>query len=139
MSAEAFFDTNILIYAALKNDARSVRAEELLTVGGVVSVQGLNEFVSVARRKVRMPWKEVRMALEWIQVFCPRPAPVTITTHERAVGIAEQYGYGIYDALIVASALEARCAVLYSEDLQDGQEIRGLVIRNPFWPLPRIG
>jgi predicted nucleic acid-binding protein len=53
--------------------------------------------------------------------------------HEAALKIAEQHGYGIYDALVVAAALEAECAILYSEDFQDGQTIDGrLTIRNPF-------
>ncbi len=47
--------------------------------------------------------------------------------------IAESYGCGIYDAFVVAAALDARCKTLYSEDFQDGQVIeRNLTIRNPF-------
>ena len=133
MSGKAFFDTNVLIYAALKNDPRSGRSEDLLAVGGVISVQVLNEFVSVARRKFKTPWDDLRAALQWIRLLCPDTFPVTIETHEEAVKIAERYGYRIYDALIVASALDAKCGVLYSEDLQDGQDIdRRLTIRNPF-------
>jgi predicted nucleic acid-binding protein len=53
--------------------------------------------------------------------------------HRAALKIAEQHGCGIYDALVVAAALEAGCAILYSEDFQDGQTIDGqLTIRNPF-------
>jgi predicted nucleic acid-binding protein len=133
MSDRAFFDTNVLIYAAIRNDPRSERAEALLAVEGVISVQVLNEFVSVARRKYLMPWDALKVALQWIRILCPEVAPVKIGTHETAVKIAERYGYKIYDSLIVASALEAKCAVLYSEDLQDGQVVDGrLTIRNPF-------
>jgi predicted nucleic acid-binding protein len=133
MSGKAFFDTNVLIYAALRNDARSERAEELLAAGGRISVQVLNEFVSVARRKHQMPWGALRTALRWIRILCPSPVPLTIDTHEAAVRIAEQYGYRIYDSLIMAAALEAKCKTLYSEDLQDGQVIDGRVtIQNPF-------
>ena len=96
-------------------------------------MQVLNEFVSVARRKMRMPWKDVTEALDAIRVLCPSPVPIAISTHETALRIAEDYGYEIYDALVVAAALEAHCATLYSEDLQDGQVIGGkLTIRNPF-------
>ena len=49
----AFFDTNILIYALAKGDPRSKRAEELLAAGGILSVQILNEFVSVAKAGMR--------------------------------------------------------------------------------------
>ncbi len=59
MRAEAFFNTNVLIYAVAENDPRAARAEELLLSGGVVSVQVLNEFTAVARRKLQMPWAEV--------------------------------------------------------------------------------
>jgi predicted nucleic acid-binding protein len=136
MKGKAFLDTNVLIYAAIKNDLRSERAEQLLAAEGVISVQVLNEFVSVARRKYQMSWKALEVALQWIRFLCPDVIPVRIGTHETAVKIAERYGYRIYDSLIVASALEANCAVLYSADLQDGQVIEGLTIRNPFWPRP---
>ncbi len=68
-----------------------------------------------------------------MQVLCPSKVPIEISTHEAALTIAENYGYEIYDALIVAAALEAGCATLCSEDLQHGQLIDGkLTIRNPF-------
>ena len=133
MPAENFFDTNVLIYAVAKNDSRASRAEALLVTGGIVSVQSLNEFVSVARRKLGMPWRELREALSLICSLCPHPVAVSLGTHRRALAIAEKYGYGIYDALIASAALEAGCKTLYSEDLQDGQILnRQLVIRNPF-------
>jgi predicted nucleic acid-binding protein len=56
----------------------------------------------------------------------------TIETHEAALRIAARYGYQIYNSLILAAALEAGCTVLYSEDMQDGQKIDSLTIRNPF-------
>jgi predicted nucleic acid-binding protein len=133
MNDKAFFDTNVLVYSILEEDARKLLARELLAAGGVISVQVLNEFVSVVRRKLRMPWHDARTALQWFRVLCRDPVPITVSAHEEGVRIAEQYGYGIYDSLIVASALEANCDVLYSEDLQDGQRIEGrLTVRNPF-------
>ena len=133
MPAKAFFDTNVLIYAVARDDPRGAQAEELLASGGVLSVQILNEFVSVARRKILMSWSDVTEALDAFRVLCPSPLPITIETHEAALKIAEQHGYNIYDALVVAAALEAGCSILYSEDLQDGQTIDGqLTIRNPF-------
>jgi len=133
MPGNVFFDTNVLIYALAQNDPRGARAEALLAEGGVISVQVLNEFVAVARRKMRMPWKDVTKALQAIQVLCPSPVPVTISTHEAALKIAIDHGFEIYDALILAAAMESHCSTLYSEDLQDGQVIgRTLTIRNPF-------
>ena len=133
MPARDFFDTNVLIYAVGKNDPRASRAEALLAGGGVVSIQSLNEFVAVARRKLGMSWKEVKELLDIICILCPDPVPISLDTHRGAAAIAEKYGYGIYDALIASAALEAGCKTLYSEDLQDGQIInRQLTIRNPF-------
>jgi predicted nucleic acid-binding protein len=133
MSDRVFFDTNIVIYSVAQKDARSARSEELLAAGGLLSVQVLNEFAAVARRKTSMAWAEVQLALEAIKILCPNPLPITLDTHQEALAIAEKYGFKIYDALIVASALEARCTLLYSEDMQDGQVIdRRLTIRNPF-------
>jgi predicted nucleic acid-binding protein len=133
MPAKAFLDTNVLIYAVARDDPRSTQAEQLLASGGVLSVQILNEFVSVARRKISMPWSEVTEALHAFRVLCPSPLPITIEMHEAALKIAEKHGYNIYDALVVAAALESGCATLYSEDLHDGQTIDGqLTIRNPF-------
>jgi predicted nucleic acid-binding protein len=133
MRAKAFLDTNVLIYAVMQDDARSARAEELLAFGGIISVQILNEFVSVARRKIEMPWSDVTEALNAFRVLCPDPIPITIEIHEAGLKIAEKHGYNIYDALVVAAAIEAGCATLYSEDFQDGQIIDGqLTVRNPF-------
>jgi predicted nucleic acid-binding protein len=132
VSDKAFFDTNVFVYAIIQDDPRSDHAEELIAQGGTVSVQVLSEFAAVARRKAKMPWVEIRRALDAIKALCPNPLPITIDTHKEALAIAEKYGYRIYDALMVASAMEARCAILYSEDMQDGQVIeRRLTIRNP--------
>ncbi len=133
MPVKAFVDTNVLIYAMAEDDPRRAQAEDLLASGGVLSVQVLNEFVSVARRKILMSWKDVTEALDVFRILCPSPLPITIEMHEAALRIAEKHGYSIYDALVVAAALEAGCATLYSEDLHDGQIIDGqLAIRNPF-------
>jgi len=107
MPAEAFLDSNVVIYAVAQDDPRGTRAEELLRMGGILSVQVLNEFASVARGKIRMPWAELREALAAIRVLCATPIPITAQTHETALRIAEQYSCGIDDALIAAAALEA--------------------------------
>jgi len=133
MPARAFFDTNVLIYSVAENDARSETAEALLAEGGVVSVQVLNEFVSTARRKIGMSWTEVTEALAAIRTLCPTPVAIAIDTHDAALKIAQDYGFHIYDALVVASALQANCDTLYTEDLQNGQIIEErLTVRNPF-------
>ena len=133
MNDDVFFDTNVLIYMVGQDDQRTAPAEALIAGGGVVSVQVLNELVSVARRKLGMTWEEAAETLAAIRTLCLPPVPITIDTHEAALRIAAQVGYHIYDALIVAAALQAGCTTLYSEDLQNGQVIDGcLTIRNPF-------
>lgn len=133
MSAKAFFDSNVLIYAMASGDSRRERAQQLVARGGVISVQVLNEFIAVTRRKMRMPWEDVTVALDAVRILFPSPVSITLDTHEAALKIAQQYGFGIYDAQIAASALEAGCVTLYSEDLQDSQIIeKHLTIRNPF-------
>jgi predicted nucleic acid-binding protein len=80
-----------------------------------------------------MPWEDVVEALDAIRVLCPSPVPLTIDTHDAALRLAQRYGFHIYDALILAAAIDAECAVVYSEDLQHGQVIDGSVtVRNPF-------
>lgn len=129
---EDFFDTNVLLYLLSADTAKADRAEDLLALGGTISVQVLNEFVAVASRKLRMPLAEVREMLDQVRAVCA-VEPMTVETHERALTIAERYGVSIDDALIVAAALLAGCTTLHSEDMQDGQVIdRQLTIRHPF-------
>jgi predicted nucleic acid-binding protein len=132
MSAKPFLDTNILIYAFREDDVRNEVARFLLAAGGVIGVQTLNEFVAVARRKAERTWEQVNEALAAIRILCPSIVPLTADVHEGALRIAERYGYHIFDSLIIAAAIEAKSRTLYSEDMQDGQTIDGLTIRNPF-------
>ncbi len=79
-----------------------------------------------------MPWSEIEEALVAIRTFCAKPRPIELSTHESALHISARYGFSFYDSLIVASALESRCKVLYTEDLQPGQVIEGrLTVTNP--------
>ncbi len=131
-AVETFFDTNVLLYLLSGETAKADRAEELVADGAVISVQVLNEFAAVASRKLRMSWTEIRDVLSPIRAVC-EIQPGTVEVHDRAVEIAERYGFSFYNAMIVASALLAGCKTLYSEYLQDGQVIdRQLRIRNPF-------
>jgi len=129
--SKKFFDTNVLLYLLSADSARAQRAEELVAQRGWISVQVLNEFASVAARKLRMPLSEIRECLEPIRSICS-VEPITVETHTRGLEVAERYNLSIYDAMIVAAALLARCDTLYSEDLQDGQRFDELVVRNPF-------
>lgn len=133
MSATVFLDSNVLLYTLAEGDARQALAMGLLARGGSISVQVLNEFASVARRKFRLTWPEITEALTALRALFPAPLPLTLATHEAGLALAVRYGFAFYDALIAASALEAGCAALLTEDPQDGQVIEGrLTVRNPF-------
>jgi predicted nucleic acid-binding protein len=127
-----FLDTNVLVYA-FTTDPRAVAAQALLGRRCVINVQALNEFTNVARRKLGLTWREVRDALAAIRIVCRTILPVDIETHADALRVAERHGYTMFDALMIAAALRARCTVLYSEDMQDGMTIGGrLRIVDPF-------
>ena len=129
----AFFDSNVLLYALARDDLRQAVAARLLAAGGTVSVQVLNEFANVAFRKLGLPWTEVAEALASLRALCAPPLALTVATHEAALGLAQRHRFAFYDALIVASALEAGCATLLTEDMQNGLVIEArLTLRNPF-------
>ena len=132
MNAKPFLDTNILIYAFASNDPRSEEAEALLAAGGLISIQVLNEFVNVSRRKLRREWPEIEEALSVLRTILDPPIPLTIEVHEAAVGLVRNSGFSFYDSLIIAAAIRAGCRILYSEDMQDGKTVDGMTVRNPF-------
>ena len=137
MSAVVFVDTNILIYAhdadaGLKRDRSIESLRQLWDAGsGRMSVQVLQEFYSNVTRKLASPLavataREV-MAIygEWIR------GATTAATVLRATHIAEISQIPFWDALIVASAEQGGATQIYSEDLNDGQIIAGILIVNP--------
>jgi predicted nucleic acid-binding protein len=130
-ASEAFFDTNVLLYFASVDLAKADRSAALLRAGGIVSVQVLNEFTAVARRKDAMPLSNVRTVLAAVRSTCS-VVPLTIETHELGIALVERHRLNVYDAMIVAAALIAGCHTLYSEDMHDGLVIDGLTIRNPY-------
>jgi predicted nucleic acid-binding protein len=128
----AFFDTNVLVYIASSDVAKADRAEAIVTAGGAISVQVLNELAYVARRKMRMSWADTHAFLDLLRGLLVVD-PVALETHEAGLRLAERYGFAIFDALIVASALHAGCDTLWSEDMQHGMTLaEGLRIVNPF-------
>lgn len=132
MSDKAFLDTNILLYLLSADSIKAGKAEDVVAGGGIISVQVLNEFASVASRKLQMPFEDIQEILSQIRTICA-VEPITVDTHDRGMQLAMQYSLSIYDAMIVAAALLAGCTTLYSEDMHDGQVIdQQLTIRNPF-------
>src|SRR5688500_9170303 len=127
-----FFDTNILLYLLSENRAKADRAEELLSAGGVVSVQVLNACAAVASRKLAMKWSEIKYGLEPVRLLL-RIEPLTADTHDQALDLAERYKVSFYDASIIAAAKIAGCSRLYSEDMQHRQVFeKTLTVVNPF-------
>lgn len=127
-----FIDTNVWLYLLSADAAKADRAEEIILVGGIVSVQVLNELANVALRKLAMPWPEINEVLSLIRSVCP-VEPLTVETHDGGRRVAERYKLSVYDSMIVAAALIAGCNTLYSEDMQDGLLIdKQLHILNPF-------
>jgi predicted nucleic acid-binding protein len=127
----AFFDTNILVYAQ-QIGGKADRARALFADGGKLSVQVLNEFTAVSQRKQQRDWREIAEAVSDVLTMVDPPLALTLDLHAAARALAEDHRLSFYDALIIASAIEAGCDILYSEDMQHGRTIGGLAVVNPF-------
>jgi predicted nucleic acid-binding protein len=133
MSAADFFDSSVLLYLLSTDSRKADRAAELLAGGGVLSVQVLNEVLSVGTRKLGRPLAEMRQFLADVGRLCFGILPLDVQLQETGLRLMARYGFSVYDALIVGAALQANCRTLYSEDLQHGQTIEDvLTVRNPF-------
>lgn len=131
-SALPFADTNVLLYLIGHDAAKARRAEKLLSARVAISVQVLNEFAHVARRKHSLVWSELNETLAGIRHFAELH-PLTLDTHLLGLKLAERYRFALYDAMIAAAAMQAGCNTLLSEDFQAGQLIDGrLRVLNPF-------
>jgi predicted nucleic acid-binding protein len=127
-----FVDTNVLVYFGDAGSAKFERAAAIVRTGGIVSVQVLNEFANVARTKNRLGWDTIAQSLDLVKALFEVRA-LTLATHESAMALAQRRSLNIYDALIVAAALEAGCQTLYTEDMQHGLVVEGrLRLVNPF-------
>lgn len=131
MNPAVFFDTNVILYLLSANQKKADVAESLLANGGIVSIQVLNEATSVCRRKLSLPWFQVQEIVSAVKSAC-HVVPLTLQVHESAVDLARRHQLSFYDALICSAAQHAGAAVLYSEDMHDGQVLGSLTIRNPF-------
>ena len=127
-----FFDTNVLVSTVSADVDRARRAEALLRDGGCVSVQVLNELVSVLRKKLRFDWLEVETVLAVVHAHC-EVISLDLLLHQEALLLARLHQLAWYDALIVAAAQRVGASVLYSEDMQHGRVFDGgLRVVNPF-------
>jgi predicted nucleic acid-binding protein len=129
---KVFFDTNILLYLLSGDTGKADRAEAIMQIGGLISVQVLNEVTTVGRRKLSMSWSELDEFLSLIQSVLTVES-LTLDTYNRGRYVAEQYGLSVYDSMIVATALIGECSILYSEDMYNGLLVDDqLHICNPF-------
>jgi predicted nucleic acid-binding protein len=139
MNDKSFLDTNIFLYSFdLRVPRKAARANELIrqahaSGNGIVSFQVVQEFFNVALRKSsrRMPHDDAQRYLA--DVLGPLVAVQSSQElYAVAIRLYDRYRFSWYDAVIVAAAMEAGCHVLLTEDLQDGMEVEGLRIENPF-------
>lgn len=134
-----FIDSNVLLYLFDETDARKRRIAERLIQqaleagSALISFQVVQETLSVLVGKLRRPatQDDARRFLDKVLAPMWRVMPST-TLYQRALDLRSRYRFSFYDSLIVAAALEADCARLLSEDLQNGQRVERLVIKNPF-------
>ena len=135
---KTFIDTNVLIYW-VDDSARADVVEQLLAQQAVISVQVLNEFANVLRKKRAMALPDVQTLCATLIDTCD-VVDLSVRTHQTALTLMARYKLSVYAANIVAAAAFSDCAVLYSEDMQDGLNMKlplsggtsSLVIRNPF-------
>src|SRR6266849_2562 len=139
MNGRLFLDTNIFVYSFDESAPEKCRRATRLirqaidTRGGIVSYQVAQEFFSVALRRFSQPMSVTDAEQYLATIFRPLMAvhssPALFT---EALRVRSRYSVGWYDSLILASAVEGQCGVLYSEDFQHGQQFGDLRIENPF-------
>jgi predicted nucleic acid-binding protein len=135
MNAEAFLDTNVLVYAFDHDDpAKRERARELLAdEAWAVSWQVVQEFAHVALHRFAVPIRPADLAEYLRLVLWPRCIVLpSLELHRAALELHRQTRHRFYDSLVLASAMASGAPVLYSEDLEDGRRFGHLEIRNPF-------
>lgn len=134
-----FLDTNILVYTfdsaatPKRTKARNLLTQALETRRGVISYQVVQEFLNVATRKFAKPMTAAEAQLYLARVLMPLCEVFPgAALYSRALSISGETGFSFYDALIVSSAVNSGCGILWTEDLQHGRKIGDVEIRNPF-------
>ena len=134
-----FFDTNIVVYCFDTLEPRKqTRAKDLLAYAlngqlGIVSYQVIQEFCNVASKAKRLQLPQERI-LAYVNLVLQPMNQVSSSPQliEAALKLRGEHGFSFYDSLIIASAAQAKCQVLYSEDMQHMQRVGSLQIINPF-------
>lgn len=141
MSARSFVDTNVLIYAHdLDAGPKHVVAKNLLHAlwterSGILSTQVLQEFYVNVTRKIAspLPKASARAVVDSYAGWCIDISPADISA---AFRIEDESHIGFWDALVIASAVKGGATRLFSEDLNSGQNIFGILVQNPFETIP---
>ena len=133
--SSASLDTNILIYAAdssapEKQQICSDLVEYFISVRGRLPLQCLNEFYSLTTRRPLLRPAQARMIVERF-LGSLVIVPSTISDTVLAMQMQEQHNIQFFDALLLATALNAGCTTFFSEDMQDGRAYMGITVRNP--------
>lgn len=134
MPAKVFLDTNIIIYCYSQSepDKQQIAIDCVQAGSPWISTQVLNETINTLKRKFSLDYIQIGAVVDELKQQL-QIAVVSTSTIQFALAIAQKYQYSYFDSLIVASALEVGCDRLYSEDMQDGQQIDNqLTITNPF-------
>lgn len=129
---KVFLDTNLFVYLYSGTSAQQRIVTDILSdYDCYISTQVLNEFSNVITKKYKYTVRDTQAAIKKICLACCLTT-ISYQTILNALDIGERYGYSYYDCLIIASATENKCSILFSEDMADGQIVRGLTINNPF-------
>ena len=134
--ARCFIDTNVLVYADSTDEPRKQRiAIDLMRHLrmqrlGVLSTQVLNEYLQVGLRKLGLPHHHLREQLRLYRQF--DLSVVTPETMELALDLHQRHALSYWDALVLASAHIAGCALLLTEDMGHGELLAGVRLVNPF-------
>jgi len=137
MSDKGFVDSNIILYAYSVDEKEKAEIANSLLLDHpsplMISTQVINEITSVLLRKFQMDPAVVRSVMQELNDVFP-VVTFDIGTQQKAMDIYARYHLQYYDALILATAIENGCSVLYSEDMQHEQVIENrLKIINPFY------
>ncbi len=131
MRDKIFIDTNILLYLYDIDGRKKNQAKEILKSNHYISTQVLNKFTNISIKKIKLNGDELENNL---QKIIEKTTVFTFNeqTIRFAIKIQNRYKFQYYDSLIIATALENNCNILYSEDMQHNQIIDTLTIKNPF-------
>jgi len=139
MNGKYFIDTNVFIYSFdINQPTKQERSRELIQIGlgsgfGIISTQVIQEFLNAATRKFAVPMKPedskayLRLVMNPLCQVYP-----DLSFYEGTLDLQVETGYSFYDSLILSAAIRGGCSFLFTEDMQDGQEIHGVMIKNPF-------